>query len=91
MERKAFKGQAIDPQIAKIFVALDRHFSEKIMAFNQGEPFDIEEMTTMTIKELINRYKVLIDEDLAKDMTFVYEDSATLWDKVTAVATKVPL
>lgn len=75
LERKAFKGQAVDPDIAQIFVALDEHFGQGIMAFNQGKPFDLDIMTTMTVSELIRRYQIPIDETIAKDMIFVYDDA----------------
>lgn len=75
MERKAFKGQAVDPQIAKIFIALDTHFSERIMAFNHGKPFDIDSMTTMTIKELVDHYSIEIEEGMVDKMTFIYDEA----------------
>lgn len=75
LEKKAFKGQAVDGDIAQIFLALDQHFGEGIMAFNQGEPFDLDLMTTMTVSELIRRYQLPIKESIAKDMSFVYDDA----------------
>lgn len=74
LERKAFSGQAIDGDIAQIFVALDTHFGDKIMALNQGKPFDIEEMTTYTIVSLAQAYDVAIEEEILNQLTFVYDE-----------------
>lgn len=74
-ERKAFKGQAVDAEISEIFVALDEHFKEKIMAFNGGKPFDIELMQTLTVPTLVELYDLDISEDLVGRLTFVYEDA----------------
>lgn len=75
MERKAFSGQAIDPDIAQIFTALDAYFEDKIMALNQGKPFDIETMTTMTVQRLVALNDLAIDEEILKKLTFVYDDA----------------
>ncbi len=75
MERKAFKGQAIDPLIAMVFGALDDYFVEKILAFNQGKPYDLEAMNTLTIKELVDIYELDIEPSIVDEMTFIYDEA----------------
>jgi len=74
-QRYIFKGQTIDPIITQVFVALDTHFGDGMMAFNQGKPFDIERMETMTVQRLIDFYELDISEEDAKAMTFIYDDA----------------
>ena len=74
MERKGFKGQAIDPDIASLFMALDTHFGEEIMAFNGGKPFDMATMSTMTVAALAEAYDLGINPETVDRLSFVYED-----------------
>lgn len=72
-QRHIFKGQTADEAIAHIFTALEAHF-EAGLAFNQGKPFDLETMETITVRRLVERYDVAVEEALVANMTFVYED-----------------
>ncbi len=75
VEKLSFMGQAIDDDVKKIFEALDQHFGERILAFNQGKPFDLDTMTTMTITELAETYELTIEEEVLDRMSFVYDEA----------------
>lgn len=72
-QRHIFKGQTADEAIAHIFTALEGHFEAEV-AFNQGKPFDLEAMETITVRRLVERYDVPVEEALVAYMSFVYDD-----------------
>ena len=72
--QKAFVGKEKDAIIMDLFDALSTHFEDKMLAFNQGKPFDLTIMRTLTVDVLANMYDVIIDsEDMAR-LSFVYDN-----------------
>lgn len=74
MERKRLEGQQVDPVILSLLTALDTYSQDRQMSLNQGKPFDMDTLTTLSVKDVALAGGLSIEESILEKLTFVYHD-----------------
>ncbi|PKM56826.1 MAG: hypothetical protein CVU98_09245 [Firmicutes bacterium HGW-Firmicutes-3] len=78
LDRKALEGQIIDEYAVKIFEGLESYFADKIVAYNNGRPFDLVNMKTITVRDIVKNYSIVIDDSILDRMNFVLVDGFSI-------------
>ena len=78
LDRKALEGQIIDAYADEIFQGLEAYFADKIVAYNNGRPFDLVNMKTITVGDIVKDYNIKIEESILERMNFVLDDGFSI-------------
>ncbi|MDF1616863.1 hypothetical protein [Petrocella sp. FN5] len=78
LDRKALEGQIIDEYAVEIFNGLEAYFSDQIVAYNNGRPFDLLNMKTVTIQDIVRNYNIKIEDSILERMNFVLVDGFSI-------------
>lgn len=75
LDRKLLEGQGMNEICDEILMSLDTYFTDIFVAFNQGKPFDIGKLDTITVKDLIELDGLEVDPSLSDRLTFIIRES----------------
>ncbi|PKM69133.1 MAG: hypothetical protein CVU95_00690 [Firmicutes bacterium HGW-Firmicutes-2] len=78
LDRKALEGQIIDEYAVKIFEGLEAYFADKIVAYNNGRPFDLVNMKTVTVQDIVKNYSIIMEDSILDRMNFVLVDGFSI-------------
>ncbi|MCF8017932.1 MAG: hypothetical protein K9L62_00905 [Vallitaleaceae bacterium] len=78
LDRKALEGQIIDEYAIEIFEGLEAYFADKIVAYNNGRPFDLANMKTISVQDIVKNNNIMIEESILERMNFVLVDGFSI-------------
>ncbi len=62
-----------DEVAGEVFVILKDKFKGKKVAINQGKPYDIDDFTLYTIRDIVEHYELRFDRSLYDRLKFIYD------------------